>query len=180
MPYMPGRVVEILAEVLERLRGAGAEVGALTANTPHLFFDRIQARTDLPLVNMVGATVERTRELGVHRVLLLGTKATMEGAMYPEAFGAAGIEIVTPGRDDREFINRSIYHDLAAGEVGPALRRRYTEICSRQIEDNGVETVILGCTELPLVLADDDLPVPLVDTARCHAEALFARAVEEE
>ena len=170
------RVVEILGDVLEKLRGAGAEVGALTANTPHLFFDRIQTRTLLPLVNMVETTVARARDLGAQRALLLGTNATMEGSMYPDAFTARGIEIVIPEQDERRFLNRTIYEDLALGKITPELRERCLGICHRQIEGNGVDVVILGCTELPLVLTADDLPVPLIDTARCHAEAVFARA----
>ena len=171
------KVVELLAGVLEKLRGAGAEVGALTANTPHIFFKRIRSATALPLVSIVDTTLERVRDLQISRALLLGTKATMEGSMYPEAFAAFGIEIVTPAEGDRDFINRSIYEDLAAGNVTSELRRRYLEICHRQIEDNGVEAVILGCTEIPMVISADDYPVPLIDTARCHAEALFAHAV---
>jgi aspartate racemase len=170
----------LLVEVLERLRGAGAEVGALTANTPHVFFDRIQSRTDLPLVDIVQATLEHAAELRVERALLLGTKATMAGAMYPKAFAAREIEIVVPDEPDRDFINRSIYSDLAAGEVTPELRRAYLDICHRQIDDRGIDAVILGCTEIPLVLSAGDLPVHLIDTARCHAEAIFGVAVSNE
>ncbi len=170
------RVVEILVDALERLRSAGAEVGALTANTPHIFFDLIQSQTTLPLVNIVDATLERARDLGVRRALLLGTIATMEGSMYPETFAAGGIEIVIPDGGERRFINRTIYEDLAVGKVTPELREAYVGICRRQIESNMVDAVILGCTEIPLVLTADDLPVPLLDTARCHAEAIFARA----
>jgi aspartate racemase len=170
------RVVEILVDALEKLRGAGAEVGALTANTPHVFFDRIQSQTTLPLISIVDASLERARDLGVQRALLLGTIATMEGSMYPEAFAAAGIEIVTPDEDERRFINRSIYEDLAVGKVTPELRESYVGICRRQTKGNGVDAVILGCTEIPLVLTTEDLPVLLIDTARCHAEALFVRA----
>lgn len=174
------RVVEILAEVLERLRAAGAEVGALTANTPHLFFERIQSRTSLPLIHIVDATVARARDLGVTRALVLGTSATMEGTMYPSALSAAGIETVLPADDERHFINRSIYEDLAAGSVTCELREAYLEICRRQIEDRGVDGVILACTEIPLVLTVDALPVPLVDTARCHAEAIFDAALDDD
>jgi aspartate racemase len=168
------RVVEILADALEKLRGA--EVGALTANTPHIFFGRIQARTTLPLVNIVDATVQTARDLGVRRALLLGTNSTMEGSMYPEAFAAGGIEIVIPDEGERRFINRSIYEDLAVGRVTPELREAFIAICRRHIEGNNADAVILGCTEVPLVLAADDLPVPLVDTARCHADAIFEQA----
>lgn len=171
------KVIALLADVLERLRGAGAEVGALTANTPHIFFDRIRAATALPLLSIIDTTLDHARDLGVGRALLLGTRATMEGSMYPEAFAAAGIEVVTPAEADREFINHSIYEDLAAGRVTPELRRRYLEICRRQVEEGEVEAVILGCTEIPMVLTADDCPVPPIDTARCHADALFAHAV---
>lgn len=172
------KVVALLADVLEKLRGAGAEVGALTANTPHIFFDRIRAATTLPLVSIIDTTVERARDLGVGRALLLGTRTTMESPMYPDALAAAGIEIVVPGGEDREFVNRSIYTDLAAGRVTTELRRRYAEICRRQIDDGGVEAVILGCTEIPMVLTADDCPAPLIDTARCHAEAIFKHAFD--
>lgn len=97
--------------------------------------------------------------------------------MYPDAFAADSIEIVTPGEDDRLFINASIYEELAAGTVTPELRARYLEICRAQIAANDIDAVILGCTEIPLVLKPDDFPVPLIDTARCHAEALFSHAV---
>jgi aspartate racemase len=100
----------------------------------------------------------------------------MEGAMYTEGFAFKGIEIVIPGETDREFINRSIYEDLAAGKVTPELREAYLKMCRHHIDVDAVDAVILACTEIPLVLAAEDLPVPLVDTARCHAEALFTYA----
>lgn len=146
------RVVEILVDVLERLRRAGAEVGALTANTPHVFFDRITSGTALPLVSIVQATRARAAGLGVSRVLLLGTNATMAADMYPRAFAPDGIEVVIPGEDERRFVNRSIYEDLAVGAVSPELRETYLEICRRHIRNNGVDAIVLGCTEIPLVL----------------------------
>jgi len=169
-------VVRILVDVLERLRVAGAELGALTANTPHVYFDRIAAGTRLPLVSIVDIARERARELGVRRALLLGTNATMTAAMYPEAFTEEGIDIVVPNEEERQFLNRSIYEDLAVGAVTAELRGRFLDLCRRHLDDSGVDAILMACTEIPLVLKDGDLPVPLIDTARCHAEAIFRRA----
>jgi aspartate racemase len=141
-----------------------------------VYFDRIAAGTRLPLVSIVDIARERARELGVRRALLLGTNATMTAAMYPEAFTEEGIDIVVPNEEERQFLNRSIYEDLAVGAVTAELRGRFLDLCRRHLDDSGVDAILMACTEIPLVLKDGDLPVPLIDTARCHAEAIFRRA----
>ena len=165
-----------LGDLLERLRRAGAEVGALTANTPHTYLEEIRARTSLPLVSIVTATRDAARALGLERALLLGTRTTMEADMYPRALAEAGVGVVVPGRDDREFVNHTIYNELALGEVSPETRGRYLEICARHIEADRVDSVILGCTEIPLVIASDDLTVEVLDTTRIHVAAILAAA----
>lgn len=171
-------VVRSLVDALHRLRRAGAEIAALTANTPHVFFDRIAAAAGLPLVSIVEAARNRAVRLGVSKVLLLGTAATMESSMYPEALAEEGIETIVPDDAERGFVNRSIFEELAVGEVTAELRARYIELCRRRIQDDCIEAVLMACTEIPLVLRDGDLPAPLIDTARCHAEAIFERAAE--
>jgi aspartate racemase len=165
-----------LADILERLRHAGAELGALTANTPHAYLDEIETRTSLPLVSIVSATRDAARDRGLERALLLGTGTTMEGDMYPHAFAEAGLHVVTPGAGDREFLDTVIYGELALGTVRPEVRQRVLDICSRHIEADGVDSVILGCTELPLVISGDDLPVDLLDTTTIHVAAILAAA----
>ena len=86
------------------------------------------------------------------------------------------VPVIIPDEEERRFINRSIYEDLAAGKVTPELRESYLGICRRRIEADAVDAVILACTEIPLVLRTENLPVPLIDTVHCHAEALFASA----
>jgi len=171
-----GRVVEILVDVLECLRGAGAELGALTANTPHAFFDDISQRTELELISIVETTVARVVELGLKRVLLLGTETTMQAPMYPEACSGHDIEVVLPNEDERRFVNASIYEELALGRVTPELREQHVSMCRRHIDRAGIDGIVLACTEIPMVLEPGMLPVPLVDTARCHADAIFERA----
>jgi len=170
------QLVEILLTALEGLRLAGAEIGALTANTPHLYFDRLVARTSLPLVSILDAAYEKAVSLGCRRVLLLGTARTMDSPMYPKRFAAGSIEVVVPDEREREFVDRTIYGELAIGLTKPETRRAFVEICERHVKHDKVDGVVLGCTEIPLLLKEGDVSVPLVDTTRVHAEAVFTAA----
>jgi aspartate racemase len=170
------KVVAHLAEVLDRLRLAGAEVGALTANTPHVYLDELRAGTSLAMVSIVTATRDAALARGLERALLLGTRTTVEAEMYPREFADAGIHVVLPGEDDRVFLDEVIYGDLALGVTKPKVRRRFLDICASHIENDGVDSVILGCTEIPLVISGDDLPIEVLDTTVIHAEAILATA----
>ena len=165
-----------LAERLERLRLAGAELGALTANTPHTYLDEIGPRTSLPLVSIVSATRDAAAARRLRRPLLLGTRTTVESDMYPRALAEAGITTVLPDEDERQFLEHTIYNELAIGRVTPELRRRYHEICSRHLAEDSIDAVILGCTELPLVIAPDELPIVVLDTTVIHVDAILAAA----
>lgn len=165
-----------LAERLERLRLAGAEIGAFTANTPHAYLDEIGPRTSLPLVSIVTATRDAAAARAHRRPLLLGTRTTVESDMYPRALAEAGIVTVLPDEGERQFLEHTIYNELAIGRVTDEVRRRYHEICSRHIAENGIDSVILGCTELPLVIAPDELPIAVLDTTVVHVDAILAAA----
>jgi aspartate racemase len=165
-----------LADLLKRLRRAGAEVGALTANTPHAYLDEIRVNTSLPLVSIVTATRDAASRVGVKHALLLGTRTTMEAEMYPRALAEAGVRTVLPREDDREFLDRTIYNELALGQVNVETRQRYLDICARHIEIDGIDSVILACTEIPLVISSDDLSVEVLDTTRIHVGAILAAA----
>ena len=169
-------VADFLLDALQRLLRAGAEIGSFTANTPHAYLDEILPRTPLPLVSIVSATRDAARDQALGRSLLLGTRTTMEAEMYPLAFAEADIGIVLPDEEDREFIDNTIYNDLALGRVKPEVRRRYLEICARHIDADDVDSVILGCTEIPLVISSGDLPVKVLDTTEIHVAAILAAA----
>lgn len=168
------RVAGYLAATLERLRVAGAEVGALTANTPHAYLHEIQMETKLPMVNIVTATGDAAADQGLKNALLLGTKTTVEAEMYPREFAEVGIRIVLPSEEDREFLEDTIYNELAIGHVTPEVRKRYHDICARHIESDGIDSVILGCTELPLVISSDDLSIQVLDTTKIHIAEILA------
>jgi aspartate racemase len=166
-----------LAGICEILRAAGAEIGALTANTPHLYIEAIQARTRLELVSIVEATCGAAVGIGLRRPLLLGTRTTMESPMYRDRLAADGIELLIPDEEGRQRVDEAICTELAVADVRPATRNRLLALCREAVEHRGADGVILGCTELPLVLSQADLPVPVVDTARVHVEAILDRAL---
>lgn len=169
-------IVDFLADAIERLRRAGAEIAALTANTPHAYLDDLRPVASLPMVSIVTATTDAASARGLKHALLLGTRTTMETTMYPTELGEAGVRVTVPGEDDREYLEEIIYGELALGRVRPEVRQRFLDICARHIEDDGVDAVILGCTEIPLVIAPDDLPVAVLDTTAIHTAALLAAA----
>ena len=169
-------VVRFLARVAERLEAAGAEVAALTANTPHAYLEELRAESPLPFVSIVTATRDAAAERGLKKALLLGTRTTVEAEMYPSEFAESEIEIVRPDEPERQFLDETIYNDLALGRVTPEIRQRYLDVCSRHIEEDGIDSVILGCTEIPLVISQDDLEIPVLDTTVTHAAAILEAA----
>ncbi len=166
-----------LAAACEALARAGAEVGALTANTPHIYLDAVRARTGLELVSIVDATAAEAERLGLRRPLLLGTDRTTTEPMYPRRFAAAGLEVVVPAAEDRAWVDAAIFGELSLGLVRPELRRRLLDLCSRHLAAGAADGVILGCTELPLVIAQGDLAAPVLDTASVHVDAILDRAL---
>jgi len=167
---------DLLAHAISMLHGAGAELVALTANTPHMFFDDIQGRSPVPMVSIVRATCDRAKEMGVKRPLLLGTRHTMASDMYPKALAKKGIAVVIPDEKEQETIDKAIRGELTKGIFESATKKRFIAIGNAHIQKDGADSVILGCTEIPLLLKDGDLPVPLLNTTRIHAEAIFKAA----
>jgi len=172
-------LTEYLLRAIESLAGAGADFAALSANTPHIVFDRLQARSPLPLVSIVEAARDEARRRKLGRLGLLGTVFTMEGEFFKAPFAAAGIGIVTPPAPERAYIGKKIGEELELGIVREDTRRRFVEIIGDMRDRDGIEAVVLGCTELPLLLNDGGSPVPCLDTMAIHVKALVERIVAE-
>jgi aspartate racemase len=153
-----------------RLEGAGADGLVLCANTPHKVAAAIRSRTRIPLVHIAEATSAAVAGRGLDRVALLGTRPTMEAAFYPELLRARGVETIVPDADDRAWIHGSIFAELTKGVFTDATRARYVSIVERLVS-RGAKGVILGCTEIPLLLREGDCPVPTFDTTLLHVGA---------
>lgn len=169
-------VAEGLGAAAQKLEAAGADFILIATNTMHRVLDEVQARVTVPLLSLLEVVGEAVEERGWQRVGLLGTRFTMESDLYTRPLGERGIEVLVPDPEARSEVDRVIYEELVAGEINPASRARFKEIVV-SLEQAGAEGVILGCTEIPLLLRPQESALPLVDTTRVHAEAALEYAL---
>ncbi len=168
-------LTDYLVDSVTALGRGGADVGLLAANAPHVVFEEVRRRSPVPLISIVEATCEAVRAFGLEKVGLLGARFTMQGRFYPDVFGRAGIALVIPEDAEREEVHRLYFGELVEGVFRAETRERFVSIIERMVTRYGVEGVILGGTELPLLFREGRKPdIPLLDTTRIHAE----RAVE--
>ena len=152
---------------VDRLARAGAEVGLLASNTPHLVFPELSRQSAIPLLSIVDAASDAAAELGLRTVGLLGTQFTMQGRFYPEVFAQRGIAVLAPSAGDQAYVHEKYMKELIPGEFLPSTRQRFLAIIER-LKRSGAEAVLLAGTELPLRLRDTDCAAPLLDATRIH------------
>lgn len=166
-------LTDYLLAAIGRLAAAGAEVAALCANTPHIVFDALQKRSPIPLVSVIDATCEETLRCGYDRVGLLGTTFTMNGDFFKKPFEEKAIAIVAPALREQAYISRKIAGELELGVVKDETRRAFFKIVRRMRDEEHIQAVILGCTELPLLFSGMDAAVPVLDTLQIHLAKLI-------
>lgn len=155
----------------EFLKSGGAEAIVLCANTMHFIADRLETAIDLPIIHIASATAATVQKQEIKKVGLLGTKFTMELDFFKDKLIAKGIDVIIPKNDsDKDFLHVTIFEELGKGIVTEATKKRYLEIAEELIKE-GAEGIILGCTEIPLVILPGDLHVPIFDTALIHSKA---------
>lgn len=166
------QVAELLLESVAALHRAGAQFAAIASNTPHLAFDQLQARSPLPLVSIVAAARERALTLGLKRPGLLGTQVTMGSQLYQQCFAPQGLEVAVPAPREQAFIQQRLDTEIERGIFSEATRRELLEIVARMKREQAIDSVILGCTELPLILDRDELGLPFLNTSAIHVAAI--------
>ena len=166
----------ILAQAAQSLQAAGAECVVVCTNTMHKLAPQIQAAVDIPLLHIGDATARAILNQDIGKVALLGTAFTMEQEFYRARLQAHGLEVLLPDAAERADVHRIIYQELCLGEVKAESRARYVSIMLRLVEQ-GAEAIILGCTEIVMLVGDVDVGVPLFDTTAIHAEAAVAFAL---
>jgi aspartate racemase len=171
-------LADMLVRDLDVLAGAGAEVAIIAANTPHMVFDRVRPRAGVPLVSIVEATRDAAEAQGLRRLGLLGTRFTAQARFYPDVFAARGLEIVVPEPDDLMYVHEKYVGELVEGRFLDVTRDGLVGVMQRMRDRAGIDGVILGGTELPLILRGVPFALPLLDTTRIHVDAALRAAME--
>ncbi|HEV8189102.1 MAG TPA: amino acid racemase [Pyrinomonadaceae bacterium] len=168
------KVTDYLVKQFETLEKAGVDFAALTANTPHIVFDEIQQRVNLPLISIVEAACERAQKLGVKSVGLFGTRYTMQAPFYPKVFSRTDIRLITPNAEEQEYIHEKYFGELLKDTFLPETRAKFLEIADEMKARDNVEAIILGGTEIPLLLrTEEHNGIQLLDTTRIHVDRLI-------
>ncbi len=171
-------MAEEMIEAFHILAGGGAKIGLIAANTLHRVFDEVERESPIPLIHIVDPTASQIANQGITRIGLLGTKYTMEGRFYRDRLAENGIDTFIPDGAARDEIHRVIYEELTKGLISEKSRDYYTDVI-RSLIARGAQGIILGCTEIPLLVTEADSPVPLFDTASLHADAVLFASLEE-
>ena len=160
-----------LVEACQSLSRAGAEFGLIAANTPHMVFDRVREKSPIPLLSIVEETSEEVVRHGLRKVGLIGTLITMQSHFYKDVFRRRNISIAVPGEDEQTYIYEKIRSELGVGIMLAETRGRFLQIAQRMKEEDAIQGLILGCTEIPLLLTREELGIPFFDTSKIHAQS---------
>jgi len=174
------RVIDFLAAEIERLARAGADFALIAAVTPHLSFDKLEQRAGIPMLSIVEATADAATKAGLRRLALFGTRFTMEAALFPEAFARRGMTIVVPNEREREFIHEKYMGELFVGVILAETRAALVDIVETMKQRDNVDGLILGGTELSLILREPTAAgLPVLDTTQIHVETALEWMLRE-
>lgn len=172
-------LIEYLLGSVRRLAGAGVDFVAIAANTPHIVFDELAALSPVPLLSIVEVCVEEARRRGLRRLGLLGTRFTMEAPFYPEVFARRSMTVVAPSDQERPWLHERYIGELLVGNFRDETREGVLSIVRRLASDESIDGLVLGGTELPLLLGDSTIAgVPALDTTALHVAAIVKRLLD--
>ncbi len=164
------KLTQIMVDEANNLKTAGAEFIVICANTMHIIAKDIEEKTNLKVLHIAQATASAIKEKQLKKVLLLGTKFTMEGTFYKDILNENDIEVIIPNDEDREFIHQVIFTELVRGIVKDESKQKYLSIIN-SLKEKGIQGVVLGCTEIPMLVKQEDLDIPVLNTTEIHSKA---------
>lgn len=168
---------DVLVDAAQRLEAAGVDVIVLCTNTMHKVADRLEQSVSVPFLHLADTTATAVRRSGLHTIGLLGTAFTMEQEFYRDRLASHGLRVLVPEEEDRSLVHRVIYEELCLGVVKDSSRAAYLDVMARLVAA-GAEGIVLGCTEIELLIGQEHSAVPVFPTTRLHVEAAVERALE--
>ena len=172
-------MAKLMTDAAQKLEQAGADCVLIGANTMHKIADEIQQGITIPLIHIAEVTVQQIKKQGLQTVALLGTKYTMQLDFYKNKLSAQDITTIIPDEDEIEMINTAIYTEMGKGVFLPATKQKFLTIINKLV-DRGAEGIILGCTEIPILIKQEDCQVPVFDTTQIHATAAVEFALAKQ
>jgi aspartate racemase len=161
-----------LLDALQRLKRAGADVGLIASNTPHIVFDAVARRSPIPLISIVEETCREAERLSLKKLGLFGTRVTMQADFYQKNCARRGIMVMVPTLEEQDYIHEKLVNEVMLNKIIDTTRQHLLAIIQRMIDRGAIDGIILGCTELPLILTRDAFGIPFLNTTRIHAESV--------
>ncbi|UCG91787.1 MAG: amino acid racemase [candidate division WOR-3 bacterium] len=164
-------IINWLSKAVKSLQNAGADFAIIASNTPHFVFDEVKALSPIPMLSIVEETCKKVENLGLKKLGLLGTKFTMSSDFYQKVFTKHNISIVVPNEQEQKYIQKKLWTEIIFNKIVEETRQELLKIVKRMIDSASIQGVILGCTELPLILTKDEFGIPFLNTTRIHVES---------
>ena len=172
------KISEWLLEKVSILHHAGAEFAAIASNTPHIVFEEIESKSPIPLLSIVECACATAQDMGLKNIGLMGTKLTMEADFYKKPFISKGISVVVPSEEEQQFIQQKLFSEIELGTFKDSTREELLIIAKNMVYEKGIDSLILGCTELPLILTENRYGIPFLNTAAIHCESIINYCIE--
>lgn len=153
---------------------------ASSSNTPHIVFDKVSSRSPIPMLSIIEETRKNAQKRGLKKLGLLGTRFTMESDFFKKPFGDNGMAVVVPEKEEQELIHHRLFSEIELGIIKDSTRNELLSIVKKMIDRHSIDALILGCTELPLILNKDEFAIPFLNTTAIHAESIVNFCAEKE
>jgi aspartate racemase len=167
-----GRITEWLLEKIKRIHNAGAEFAVIASNTPHIVFDELKDLSPIPLLSIVEQTCKKAQKMRLQNIGLMGTKLTMESDFYKKPFTQNGMSVVVPAEIEQELIHHRLFSEIELGIFKDSTRNELLKIAERMVKQDRIDSLVLGCTELPLILTHDEFGIPFLNTSAIHCKSI--------
>ncbi len=173
-------VISYLLGAVTSLYRAGADFALIASNTPHIVFNEVEEKSPIPMISIVEETLKITGKKGIRRIGLFGTKFTMQADFYPKVFSKKGIEVLVPKEVEQNYIQYKLFDELIFDRIIEETKNSFLTIAKRMIDEDGIKGLILGCTEIPLMLSEDEYSgIPFLNTSKIHAKSALRRCLGE-